>query len=186
MQDLKSLRAQIEKELGLASERISIIKLVDLFVAYACQGAGVGCPHRTHGDGDAIRYRIDGLLYDVFGDIKVRKDLHPEVISRIKVLSGLRTDEHLLPQDGRFKVKLDGGSEVDVRVSIIPTYYGENAIMRVLAQTQSFTLSDLGFSVIDLKKIGDAIKKPYGMILANGPTGSRQDDDALHHPEGAE
>src|SRR5208283_9565 len=90
----------------------------------------------------------------------------------IKVLSGLRTDEHLLPQDGRFKVKIEDFGDVDVRVSIIPTYYGENAILRVLAGTQNFGLTDLSFSPKDLKKIEAAVSKPYGMILANGPTGS--------------
>jgi type IV pilus assembly protein PilB len=88
------------------------------------------------------------------------------------VLAGLRTDEHLTPQDGRFRVNIEEAGDVDVRVSIIPTYYGENVIMRVLAETQTFDLETFGFSPDDLKKIKEAIAKPYGMILANGPTGS--------------
>ena len=116
--------------------------------------------------------KIDGILRDVIDPSHLSIGLHNEVISRIKVLSGLRTDEHLLPQDGRFKVKIEDFGEVDVRVSIVPTYYGENAILRVLAQTQSYSLEDMGFSVKDLQNIKNAISKPYGMILANGPTGS--------------
>ena len=119
-----------------------------------------------------IRFRIDGLLRDIFEDVKIFKTLQQEIISRIKVISGLRTDEHLLPQDGRFKVKIKDVGDIDIRVSIMPTYYGENAIMRLLAETQTFSLGNLGFSAEDLKKVHRSIRKPYGMILANGPTGS--------------
>ena len=87
-------------------------------------------------------------------------------------MSGLRTDEHFMPQDGRFRVRLEDIGEVDVRVSVMPTYHGENAIMRVLVATQTFALKDLGFLPQDLEKMEKAIRKPYGMILANGPTSS--------------
>jgi type IV pilus assembly protein PilB len=172
MRDIKTLRELVEKELTSSPERISIINLVDLFVEYAYEARASDVHIEPTKEETRIRYRIDGILFDLFGDVKVRKEFHPEIISRIKVLSGLRTDEHLLPQDGRLNVKIEGFGEVDVRVSIIPTYYGENAILRVLAQTQSFGLKDLGFAPADLKKVYAAISKPYGMILANGPTGS--------------
>jgi len=99
-----------------------------------------------------VRYRIDGLLYDSFKNAVIKKELHQEIVSRIKVLAGLRTDEHLLPQDGRFKVVIEETGDVDVRVSIIPTYYGENVIMRVLAETQTFELTTFGFSAATLKR----------------------------------
>ena len=153
-------------------ERISVIRLVDLFVEFAYSSRASDIHIEPTIDDLRVRFRIDGLLYDAFQETKMSRELHPEVISRIKVLSGLRTDEHLLPQDGRFKVKIEDFGEVDVRVSIVPTYYGENAILRVLAQTQSYSLEDMGFSVKDLQNIKNAISKPYGMILANGPTGS--------------
>ena len=95
------------------------------------------------------------------------------MITRLKVLSGLRTDEHQAAQDGRFKVVVDKDTTVDVRISITPTYYGENAVMRILAQqSESFTIENLGFSKENYNRIIRAIKKPYGMILATGPTGS--------------
>ena len=172
MLDIKSLRPVIEKELSKPFEEVSIIDLVDLLVSYAYSARASDIhiePSKTH---LCIRYRIDGLLYEVFEKTKIGMELHPEILSRIKVLSGLRTDEHLLPQDGRFKVKIEDFGDVDVRVSIIPTYYGENAILRVLAGTQNIQLKDSGFSTKDLKKIEKAIGKPFGMILANGPTGS--------------
>ncbi len=172
MRDIKSLKPLIEKEFAESLEKVSIIKLVDLFVEYAYAIGASDIHIEPTKDMLRVRYRIDGLLYDSFKEAKIKKELHQEVVSRIKVLAGLRTDEHLLPQDGRFKVVIEETGGVDVRVSIIPTYYGENVIMRVLAETQTFELDTFGFSPADLKKIRGAIAKPYGMILANGPTGS--------------
>ena len=172
MRDIKSLKPLIEKEFSESVEKVSIIKLVDLFVEYAYAVGASDIHIEPTRDALRLRYRIDGLLYDSFKDTPVKKEIHQEVVSRIKVLAGLRTDEHLAPQDGRFRVKIEEAGDVDVRVSIIPTYYGENVIMRVLAETQAFDLNTFGFSPGDLKKIKDAIAKPYGMILANGPTGS--------------
>ncbi|HEV8677449.1 MAG TPA: GspE/PulE family protein, partial [Candidatus Paceibacterota bacterium] len=94
------------------------------------------------------------------------------IITRIKILSNLRTDEHQAAQDGRFRVQV-GDAPIDVRVSITPTYYGENAVLRLLAQqAEEFTLESLGFSEENKAKIRDAVRKPHGMILATGPTGS--------------
>ncbi len=172
MRDTPSLKALIEKQLALPFEKISVISVVDLFVEYAYSTKASDIHIEPAKMGTRLRFRIDGLLRDVFDPKKISKDLHQELISRIKVLSGLRTDEHLVPQDGRFKVVVEGFGDIDVRVSIMPTYIGENAILRVLAETQTFNLADLDFPPKDLKKIQDAINKPYGMILANGPTGS--------------
>lgn len=172
MRDIKSLRPLIEDMLKQPFEKVSIISLVDLFVEYAYSSRASDIHIEPAQDRLRVRYRVDGLLYDVFDPIVITSELHPEILSRIKVLSGLRTDEHLLPQDGRFKVRVEDFGDIDVRVSIIPTYYGENSILRVLAGTQNFEVNDLGFSASDLKKIERAISKPYGMILANGPTGS--------------
>lgn len=119
-----------------------------------------------------IRLRIDGVLQDkcVFP-----KTILSEVISRIKVLSNLRTDEHQSAQDGRFRLIMQTGDTlpIDVRVSITPTYYGENAVLRLLADHASnFTLGMLGFTTSDQEKIESAIAQTYGMVLATGPTGS--------------
>ncbi len=172
MRDTASLKLLIEEQISQPLERVAVIRLVDLFVEYAYSARASDIHIEPAADELRIRYRIDGLLYDGFAGKKISRELYPEVISRIKVLSGLRTDEHLLPQDGRFKIKIEEFGDIDIRVSIIPTYYGENAILRVLADSQSFGLEDMGFSARDLEKVKQAIGKPYGMILANGPTGS--------------
>ena len=120
--------------------------------------------------GLVVRLRIDGMLQDKFS---FNKKIHPEIISRIKIMSGLRTDEHQAAQDGRFRTVLQHDVPIDVRVSITPTYYGENAVLRLLADiAEEFTLDTLGCSPENKKKILDAIKRPHGMILATGPTGS--------------
>ena len=117
-----------------------------------------------------LRLRIDGVLID---KCTFPKTILSEVITRIKVLAGLRTDEHQAAQDGRFRMITSAGSPIDIRVSITPTYYGENAVLRLLADHSShYTLDMLGFSKADQKKIEHAISLPYGMILATGPTGS--------------
>jgi len=116
-----------------------------------------------------VRLRIDGVLHDAH---EFSKNIHPEVVARIKVLSRLRTDEHAGSQDGRFRFEADG-HRVDVRVSIMPTYHGENVVMRLLsAKEEHYSLADLGFTESDRKKITEGIQKPGGMILATGPTGS--------------
>ncbi|MEK9180391.1 MAG: GspE/PulE family protein [Patescibacteria group bacterium] len=171
MRDPSSLKLAIEKELVKPLEKIPVVELVDLLVEYAYSTHASDIHIHPEEKTVRLRFRIDGLLRDIF-KVGLNKELHQEIVSRIKVLSGLRTDEHLVPQDGRFKTPIKDFGYVDVRVSIMPTYYGENAILRVLAETQSFNLEDLGLQLKDLKKIEHAIAKPYGMILANGPTGS--------------
>lgn len=170
--DPESLKLEIERQITKPIEQVSIVNLVNLFVKYAYVARASDVHLDPSPDKIRVRFRIDGMLHDIFEKIYITKSLHQEIISRIKVMSGLRTDEHFLPQDGRFKTEPDGIGAIDVRVSIMPTYHGENAVLRLLAETQTFTLEDLGFSADELKKVERAIKKPYGMILANGPTGS--------------
>ncbi len=116
-----------------------------------------------------VRYRVDGALRDI---AVIPATLRDEVIARLKILSGLRTDEHQAAQDGRFRATY-GEQCVDVRVSIMPTYYGENAVLRLLAeQSGSSELEGLGFTKENEEKLRVAIEKPHGMILITGPTGS--------------
>ncbi len=170
--DASFLKIEIEKDLARQVDKVSVVSLVDLLVEYAYILRASDIHIQPEENSLRIRYRIDGLLQDIFQKMTIRKDIQPEIISRIKVLAGLRTDEHLASQDGRIKVKVKDFGEISVRVSIVPTYNGENAILRVLAETQGFTVNDLGFLPNDLKKVTHAMTKPYGMILANGPTGS--------------
>ena len=118
-----------------------------------------------------VRFRIDGVMQEAY---VFPKEIASEVISRIKVLAKLRTDEHQATQDGRFRyVFPDTGGFVDFRVSIVPTYHGENAVLRLLSdKTEHQSLEDLGFNKADREKIENAMKKSSGMILSTGPTGS--------------
>jgi type II secretory ATPase GspE/PulE/Tfp pilus assembly ATPase PilB-like protein len=158
-----------ELEMG---PNLSIIRLVDAFIkhAHAARASDVHIDPRQANI--AVRLRIDGVLQDAH---TFPVAIHNEVITRIKILSGLRTDEHQAAQDGRFRLLLDDdlSGSVDVRVSIVPTYYGENAVLRLLAgQAEDFTLDSLGFTRENRDKILRAVRKPYGMVLATGPTGS--------------
>lgn len=149
---------------------LSIIELVNALVTQAHLMRASDIHIEPNDKGVKVRLRIDGVLHDKFF---FNKNIHSEVISRIKVLSWLRTDEHQAAQDGRFRMVVPDGTPVDVRVSITPTYYGENAVLRLLADhAEDYTLSMLGFSEEDQKKIMRAIKRPHGMILSTGPTGS--------------
>ncbi len=153
----------------LLTEPISTIRLVDALIedAYGLRASDVHIDPTQNNI--LFRLRIDGVLQDF--QIVPKKHLS-EILSRIKILSGLRTDEHQAAQDGRFRLLLDS-IPVDVRVSIVPTHHGENAVLRLLAErAEEHTLDSLGFSKINQEKILQAIRKPYGMILATGPTGS--------------
>lgn len=148
----------------------SIIDLVDALVHEAHTLRASDIHIEPSEKGVMVRLRIDGVLQEKF---VLDKNIHSEVISRIKVLTGLRTDEHQTAQDGRFRMTLPSGEPVDVRVSITPTYWGENAVLRLLAdKAEEFSLASLGFSASDQEKLLRAIRRPHGMILSTGPTGS--------------
>ncbi len=165
------IRAKIEEEIKKEPEVASIVDIVDNIILYGYLSRASDIHFQpTDLRILRVRYRIDGILHDIF---YIKKELHDEIIARIKILANLRTDEHFAPQDGRFRFHIDEGKFFDVRVSIMPTYYGENAILRLLVSSiEKFTIENLGFSEDDLNKVKAAIKKPYGMILSTGPTGS--------------
>ena len=148
----------------------SVIRVVELLIerAHAARASDIHLDPRTNDV--SMRYRIDGVLQDAY---TVPISIHAEIISRIKILSGLRIDEHFSAQDGRFRLLVPGSLSIDVRVSVVPTYYGENAVLRLLSETaEEFSLSNLGFTSHNREIIMCALKRPYGMILATGPTGS--------------
>jgi len=165
------LKGELDQLLMKPESEIPIISLVDRLMEYGFMARASDIHIEPLEEKVIIRLRIDGLLHDVFD---IPKNIQSGFITRIKVLTGMRTDEHQAAQDGRFKTKLsDPPREFDVRVSIIPTYYGENAVLRILAeQTQITKLDDLALNSGDKVKIRHAVKEPYGMILATGPTGS--------------
>jgi type II secretory ATPase GspE/PulE/Tfp pilus assembly ATPase PilB-like protein len=116
------------------------------------------------------RLRIDGSLYD---SGLFHSSLIPEILARLKVLAGLRIDEHMAPQDGRFRFKLSTTESVDVRISITPTYYGENAVLRLFSSGSTLpSLAELGFTQSQENSIHSVVERPHGLILVTGPTGS--------------
>jgi type IV pilus assembly protein PilB len=146
-----------------------IAKIVDMLVNYAYQYRTSDIHIEPQEEDTIVRFRMDGVLHDV---LSLPKVLHDRVVTRIKVLSRLRTDEHLSAQDGKMRIKL-AEENLDIRVSILPIVDGEKVVLRLLAsQSSKFSLSNLGMNDKDFKKITDAINKSYGMILSTGPTGS--------------
>jgi len=117
-----------------------------------------------------IRYRVDGRIGEV-GTVSVR--LHEELIARLKILSGARTDVHAVPQDGRFRSVM-GGMEYNIRISFMPTYHGENAVIRLLPSqtTHDISFAKLGFTPDHVRLIDKAMRNTHGLILVTGPTGS--------------
>ncbi len=152
-----------------AAAQLPIVGIVDNILSYAIASRASDIHIEILEEATFVRYRIDGILYEI---MSVTKAIHPALTARIKLLAGLKIDEHFTPQDGRFRYQI-GNQTVDVRVSVMPTFYGEKVEMRLLDAAQKpLSLEDLGFSPEDAKKVADNIKKAYGMIISSGPTGS--------------
>jgi type II secretory ATPase GspE/PulE/Tfp pilus assembly ATPase PilB-like protein len=150
-------------------ESASIRELVDGIVRYAYLSGASDVHIDPSEEAVVVRLRIDGILHDV---LALPRRIQSTVITRVKVLAELRTDEHQAPQDGRFRLVFDN-LPVDLRVSIIPTFYGENIVMRLLVgHARALELEELGMTERDLETVRRNMKKSYGMILATGPTGS--------------
>src|SRR4030043_505500 len=157
-----------DKDLKKAAQELPIIKIVDTLIKHAILQRASDI-HVEPGEKEVVvRYRIDSVLHDA---MILPKQVHVGIVARIKVLSNLKLDEHRLPQDGRFKIETKD-EKISFRVSILPTFFGEKVVMRLLLEDgKKFTLESLGFWGKGLEIIHSAIKKPYGMILATGPTG---------------
>ncbi len=150
------------------AEDIPVIKIVDTIIEYAYENRASDIHIEPLKNLSQVRFRIDGALHNV---LTLPKDIHGLISTRIKVLSELRTDEHFAAQDGRFSIEFSDES-FDVRVSIVPVTEGEKVVMRLLSErSRRFNLGELGFSDSDLERTKRAIRNPYGMILATGPTG---------------
>lgn len=157
------------KDAKEAAADLPIIGVVDNVLSYALASRASDIHIEALEDATYIRYRIDGILYEI---MSIPKEIHSAVIARIKLLSGLKLDEHFAPQDGRFRYEV-GTQQIDVRVSIMPTFYGEKAEMRLLESSEKpLSLEELGFSAEDTQRVTENLKRSYGMIVACGPTGS--------------
>jgi type IV pilus assembly protein PilB len=161
---------RVEEEADFESFKDSpFIKMVDLIIRNAIKSGSSDVHIEAQENHVRVRNRIDGVLKD---SIKLPKWTQPIIISRIKVLAGLNIAERRLPQDGRIKVKAKNVS-VDLRVSTLPTYYGEKAVIRILNKEEAFlSLDQLGLSQKNLTILMNFIRRPQGMVLITGPTGS--------------
>ncbi|OHA67217.1 MAG: hypothetical protein A3C82_00950 [Candidatus Wildermuthbacteria bacterium RIFCSPHIGHO2_02_FULL_47_12] len=158
-----------KEELEKAAEELPIIRIVDTLLKHAILQRSSDIHIEPTEKEVIVRYRIDGVLRDA---MVLPKAAAPGIVARIKVLSSLKLDEHRLPQDGRFKVETDE-YKYSVRVSILPVFDGEKIVMRLLAETaKAFTLEQIGLRGEALEYVQRALKKPVGMLLVTGPTGS--------------
>ena len=170
MEFLPDEEKKIEEEANFESFKDSpFIKMVDLIIRNAIQSGSSDVHIEAQENHVRVRNRIDGVLKD---SIKLPKWTQPIIISRIKVLAGLNIAERRLPQDGRIKVKARNVA-VDLRVSTLPTYYGEKAVIRILNKEEAFlSLNQLGLGQKNLTILTNFIRRPQGMVLITGPTGS--------------
>lgn len=146
-----------------------IVKIVDTIFSYAYKNKASDIHLEPEREVSLVRFRIDGVLHDI---VKFPINIHQQIVARIKVMTKLRTDEHQTAQDGKLQVETDDDM-LDIRVSVLPIISGEKIVMRLLSKNANRnSLSDLGFSEENIARIEEAYKKPFGMILSTGPTGS--------------
>ncbi|MES2470902.1 MAG: GspE/PulE family protein [Patescibacteria group bacterium] len=154
---------------ALIIEDAPVKKIVATIVRYATEGDASDVHIEPLRDTVRVRFRVDGILNT---SLVLPIQVHSAVVARIKVLSNMKLDEKRKPQDGRFSAHIDG-RRIDFRVSTFPAYFGEKVVMRILDQEKGVKkLDDIGMSKENLSLIKDAIKRPYGLILITGPTGS--------------
>jgi type IV pilus assembly protein PilB len=170
---LKVVRETTEEasseELKKMAEDLPIVRIVDTLLRHAIIQKASDIHIEPLEDEVLVRYRIDGILRDAMTLPRVAAS---GITARIKVLANLKLDEKRLPQDGRFKMETES-DKVSFRVSLMPTYFGEKIVMRLLRESgEGFTLETLGFHGTSLERIHDAVKQTTGLILISGPTGS--------------
>jgi type IV pilus assembly protein PilB len=161
--DLQELRTQAADP--------PVVRVVNYVLNRAAADGASDVHVEAYEDRTRVRYRIDGLLFDL---LDVPRALHLAVVSRLKIISRLDIAERRLPQDGSFAAQL-GGREIDFRVSTLPTLFGEKVVLRLLekeAVVEHYTLEGLGFDPDQLELFTRAIRRPWGMVLLTGPTGS--------------
>ena len=166
-----SIISEIEETADLLDETSDapIIKLVNLVLAQAIKDRASDIHIEPYATSLKIRYRIDGMLYNL---LNLPRRIQSPLVSRIKIMAKLNIAEKRLPQDGRIEVKI-GDKNVDIRVSVIPTAFGERVVLRLLDKSQEIlTLSDLGLDEAKVRQFDRLIKSPYGIVLVTGPTGS--------------
>ena len=172
----KDFQKIIEENVSTANSKgevggkdLPVVKILDTVMEFAASERASDVHIENIEDRIMVRFRIDGRLRDI---LELPTNIQAGLITRIKIISNLRTDEHRIPQDGRFRFK-HRNDEISVRVSLLPTNRGEDAVMRLLSSAaRPKTLEDLGLSGDNLKLVKEGIQKSHGMILSTGPTGS--------------
>ncbi|MBU2635166.1 GspE/PulE family protein [Patescibacteria group bacterium] len=166
---IKEEEAEEKEDLRKVAEELPVIRIVDTLLKHAVLQRASDIHIEPVEKEVVVRYRIDGILHDA---MILPKMVSSGIVARIKVLSNLKLDEHRLPQDGRFKIET-GEYKYSIRVSVLPTFNGEKIVMRLLPETsKAFNLETLGLRGEALEKVHHSLKKPVGMILVTGPTGS--------------
>jgi len=169
--DLSFLAAELEEPTDLleVTDDAPIIRLVNSLLSQAIRERASDI-HIEPFEKDVIaRFRIDGILYNI---LTIQKRYQASIASRVKIMSGLNIAEKRLPQDGGMRIKI-GGKDVDIRVSIVPTAFGERIVLRLLYRESALLpLEQIGFSGEYLKQFNELITRPHGIILVTGPTGS--------------
>jgi len=156
-------------ELKESADEAPVIKLVNMVLVDAIRKGASDLHWEPYEKHFRIRFRIDGVLHEM---LSPPKRLEPAIISRLKIMSSLDISERRVPQDGRIKLRF-GAREIDFRVSILPTIFGEKAVLRILDKDSlQLDLTKLGFDAWSYEKFNHAIHQPYGMVLITGPTGS--------------
>jgi len=167
--ELKSGKEVAAKRLHDLAEEPPLIRLVNILIMNAIKRQASDIHIEPEEDTLRVRYRIDGILHEVEAP---PKHLQAAVISRIKILSNLDIAERRISQDGRFQVKMEN-RRIDIRVSCVPTLFGENVVLRLLDTTHlKLNLQDLGLDLYEQERYEKLVKRPHGIILVTGPTGS--------------
>jgi len=159
----------IEESLKKMAEDLPVIRIVETLLKHAALQNASDIHIECMENDVLVRYRIDGILHDA---MVLPKMAATSITARIKVLANLKLDEKRLPQDGRFNIDING-EKISFRVSIIPTYFGEKTVMRLLRENVgSYSLESMGFHGVNLERVHEAMRQATGMILTTGPTGS--------------
>jgi general secretion pathway protein E len=170
-EDLSFLAAELEEPTDLleATDDAPIIRLVNSLLSQAIRERASDIHVEPFEKEVVARFRIDGILYNI---LTIQKRFQASIASRVKIMSGLNIAERRLPQDGGMRIKI-GGKDVDIRVSIVPTSFGERIVLRLLYRESALLpLDQIGFSGENLRRFEEFITKPHGIILVTGPTGS--------------
>jgi type IV pilus assembly protein PilB len=163
-------RANVSKgDAAKNAQDLPVISILDTMIDYAIAHNSSDIHIEIFETKVVVRYRIDGILHDI---IELPLVIHAALVARVKILANLQIDEHRVPQDGRFRFKTED-QNISIRVSVMPTFHGEKAVLRILAgSARPLNLADLGLSDRNLSAVKDAILKTQGLILVTGPTGS--------------